>query len=44
MEEFQGLPSNSVPPCLTSWETGALHKIDGIMSEEKYVDTLKQYL
>jgi hypothetical protein len=30
--------------CFAAGGTGALHKIDGIMSEEKYVDILKQHL
>jgi hypothetical protein len=30
--------------CFPAGETGALHKIDGIMMEENYVDILKQHL
>ena len=30
--------------CFAAGQTGALHKIDGIMSKEKYVDILKQHL
>jgi hypothetical protein len=30
--------------CFSAGGTGALHKIDGIMREEKYVDILKQHL
>ena len=29
--------------CFAAGGTGALHKIDGIMRQEKYVDTLKQH-
>ena len=30
--------------CFAAGGTGALHKIDGIMREENYVDILKQHL
>ena len=30
--------------CFAAGGTGARHKIDGIMREENYVDTLKQHL
>ena len=30
--------------CFASGGTGALHKIDGILREENYVDKLKQHL
>ena len=30
--------------CFAAGRTGALHKIDGIMREENYVDILKQHL
>ena len=30
--------------CIAAGRTGALHEIDGIMREEKYVDILKQHL
>ena len=30
--------------CFAAGGTGALHKIDGIMREEKYVEILKQHL
>ena len=30
--------------CFAAGETGSLHKIDGIMREEMYVDILKQHL
>ena len=30
--------------CFATGGTGALHKIDGIMREENYVDILKQHL
>ena len=30
--------------CFAAEETGALHKIDGIVRKEKYVDILKQHL
>ena len=30
--------------CFAAGGPGALHKIDGIMREEKYVDVLKQHL
>ena len=30
--------------CFAAGGTGALHKIDGIMREENYVDLLKQHL
>ena len=30
--------------CFATGRTGALHKIDGIMRKEKYVDILKQHL
>ena len=30
--------------CIAAGGTGALHKIDGIMSMEKFVDILKQHL
>ena len=30
--------------CFAAGGTGALHKIDGLMMEENYVDMLKQHL
>jgi hypothetical protein len=30
--------------CIVAGGTGALHKIDGVMREENYVDILKQHL
>ena len=30
--------------CFVAGETGALHKIDGIMRKENYMDILKQHL
>ena len=30
--------------CFAAGGTGALHKIDGIMKQENYVDILKQHL
>ena len=30
--------------CFAAGGTGALHKLDGIMRQENYVDTLKQHL
>jgi hypothetical protein len=30
--------------CFAAGGTGALHKIDGIMREDNYVDTLKKHL
>jgi hypothetical protein len=30
--------------CFAAGGTGALHKIDGVMREENYVDILKQHL
>ena len=30
--------------CFAAGGTGALHKIDGFMRKEKYVDILKQHL
>ena len=30
--------------CFAAGRTGALHKIDGIMRKDNYVDILKQYL
>ena len=30
--------------CFTTGGTGAIHKIDGIMREDNYVDILKQHL
>ena len=30
--------------CFAAGGTGALHKLDGLMREEKYVDILKQHL
>jgi transposase len=38
VDVFQGLPSNSVPLCLTSWE---IHKKSAKTSEKKIVDLHK---
>ena len=36
--------SNMLWGCFAAGDTGALHKIDGFMRKEKYVDLLKQNL
>jgi hypothetical protein len=40
----QGGGSIMLVGCIAAGGTGALHKIDGIMREENYMDILKQHL
>jgi hypothetical protein len=39
-----GVGSSMLWGCFAAGETGALHKTDGIMRVENYVDILKQHL
>ena len=42
--EAQGWQNHAIWGCFAAGGTGALHKIDGIMRQENYVDKLKQHL